>query len=100
MPKNVQFINYVSYLGEGRAADNAGAMLVRVLKNAGVSCILLAGFDGFDVDSANNYCVDSYKSFLERRMADEKNRDIAQQMKRALSGITYKFITPTRYQLT
>lgn len=100
LPANVQFINYVSHLGEGRAADNAGAMLVRVLKAAGVACILLAGFDGFDVDSANNYCVDSYKSVVERRTAEEKNRDIAQQMKRALSGIPYEFITPTRYQLT
>lgn len=98
--EDVKFINYVSYLGEGRAADNAGAMLIRILKEVGVAYLLLAGFDGFDVDSANNYCVDSYRSVIERKTVEEKNRDIGYQMKQALCGIHYEFITPTRYQLT
>lgn len=98
--EGIQFVNYVSYLGEGKAADNAGAMLVRVLKKAGAAKILLAGFDGFDVNSANNYCVDSYRNVVERRIADEKNQDIAQQLKHSLNGIPYEFVTPTRYQLT
>lgn len=100
LPGDVRFVNYISYLGEGRAADNAGAMLVRVLKKAGAVRILLAGFDGFDVDSANNYCVDSYRNVVERRTAEEKNQEIAQQLKLALNGISYEFVTPTRYQLT
>jgi len=100
LPREIQFVNYVSYLGEGQAADNAGAMLVRVLKRAGVARVLLAGFDGFDVDSANNYCVDSYKSVVERETAEGKNRDIARQLKRSLAGIPYEFITPTRYRFT
>ena len=100
LPGNVRFVNYISYLGEGRAADNAGAMLVRVLKKAGAARILLAGFDGFDVDPTSNYCVDSYRNVVERRTAEAKNQEIAQQLKLALNGILYEFITPTRYQLT
>lgn len=99
LSENVLFANYVSYLGEGKAADNAGAMLVRLLKKAGASKILLAGFDGFDVDSANNYCIDSYKSLIERTAVEDKNENIAQQLKSALKGIQFWFITPTRYQI-
>lgn len=100
LSENVRFVNYVSWLGEGRAADNAGAILVRILKKAGVARVLLAGFDGFDVDATKNYCVSSYKNVVEREAAEEKNRDIAQQLKWSLTGIPYEFITPTRYQLT
>ena len=99
LPGTVQFIKYSNYLGEGKAVDNAGAMLIRVMKAVGVSHIALAGFDGFDVDSSNNYCVSSYKSMLERSEADLKNEEIGIQMKLALNDIPHEFITPTRYSI-
>lgn len=97
---SVRFVNYSSYLGEGQAADNAGAMLIRILKRAGATWIALAGFDGFDVDSANNYCVDVYKNPLEKRAAEQKNRQITRQLKLALNEMNYTFLTPTRYRLS
>ena len=94
-----QFVNYANYLGEGQAADNAGAMLIRVLKQAEVSYIALAGFDGFDTDLKNNYCIDSYKRQLEYKDAIRKNEEIARQIRLALGDTPYTFITPTRYSI-
>lgn len=93
------FFDYSKLLGEGDASDNAGAMLIRILHNAGVSKILLAGFDGFDVDSSINYAVSAYKKSMDYDTIKKKNDDISKQLKLALSGVSYEFITPTKYKL-
>ena len=96
LPENVHFINYVDYLGEG---DNAGAMLIRLMRKIGARRILLAGFDGFTTDTGLNYCVPSFKRLINEEEAKRKNEDISRQLKMALRGISYDFLTPTRYQL-
>lgn len=98
LPDSVTFINYTSYLGDGEAADNAGSMLIRLLARVEAAHIALAGFDGFAVDSADNYCIDSYKSTMDWEAVKQKNHAISQQLKLALQGIAYDFITPTRYK--
>ncbi len=95
----VYMINYASYLGEGKASDNAGAMLIRFLKQAGVKKFALAGFDGFDVNTSRNYCIDSYKSVMEMEDARQKNEDISKQLKLVLNDVDYKVITTTRYMI-
>ncbi|OUN20037.1 hypothetical protein B5G34_16245 [Flavonifractor sp. An82] len=95
----VNFVNYSSFIGEGRAADNAGAMLVRILKSVGVSSISIAGMDGFDVDSSNNYCISTYMHPIDRVESEAKNKNIARQLRLALSGVDYHFITPTKYEV-
>lgn len=99
LPKNVHLVNYSSYVGEGRAADNAGAMLIRILKTVGVGEIAMAGFDGFTADSASNYCVSNYMRSIDRTDAEIKNQNIGRQLRLALSGIAYQFITPTKYEV-
>lgn len=94
------FINYGDYLGEGTASDNAGAMLLRLLSKCGVKSLALAGFDGFDVLSRQNYCIGTYHTNLDRAQADQKNLAIEQQLNLALKDIPHQIITPTRYHLT
>ena len=36
---------------------------------------------------------------MEKTMAQEKNVSVAAQLKSALTGIPYRMITPTRYEL-
>ena len=91
--------NYSSYLGEQNGADNAGAMAIRILKSAGVKKIKLAGFDGFEVDSSKNYCVDSYKKNMDYNSTEKKNSEISKQLKSALDGVNFKMITETKYEL-
>lgn len=92
-------VNYSSYLGEGSEADNAGAMLIRLLTKIGVKEILLAGFDGFEVDVSANYYVDSFKRNIERQTARKKNELVSMQLRSALKDVTYRVITPTMYDL-
>ncbi|MDM8209874.1 aldolase catalytic domain-containing protein [Mediterraneibacter glycyrrhizinilyticus] len=96
---NLMIFDYASYLGEGDASDNAGAMLIRILKKAGVKKIYLAGFDGFDVDSSANYALSTYKKSMDYDTVKKKNEDIAKQLKLALNGVEYEFITKTKYEI-
>lgn len=97
--KDALVFNYSSLLGEGEASDNAGAMLVRILKRVGIKKIYLAGFDGFDVNVAENYVISSYKKTMDYDIAMRKNINISKQLKSALSGVEYEVITPTRYEI-
>ena len=97
--KNGKFFNYSSLLGEGDASDNAGAMLIRILKKSNVKKIYLAGFDGFDVDSSANYAVERFKKSLDYNTAKKKNEDISKQFKLALNGVEYEVLTPTKYEI-
>lgn len=99
LPQAAHLVNYSNYVGEGRSADNAGAMLIRILKVLGVKKVTMAGFDGFSVDSINNYCISTYMRRLDRAEADNKNQNIGRQLHLALSGIRYQFLTPTKYEV-
>ena len=91
--------NYSSLLGEGDAADNAGAMLIRILKKAKVEKIILAGFDGFDVNSTQNYAIREYQKSLDYETAKKKNSDIGRQLKLSLQGIDYEVLTKSKYEI-
>ena len=96
---NVHFVNYTSFIGEGKAADNAAAMLIRMLKSLGVSFIALAGLDGFTADASSNYYSNEYTYWVDRADVETKNKDIGRQLRLALSGCAYRFITPTQYEV-
>ena len=91
--------DYSSLLGEGDASDNAGAMLIRLLKKIGVRKVYLAGFDGFDVDASANYAIDGFKKLLDYDSARKKNEDISKQLSIALNGINYELLTKTKYEI-
>lgn len=97
--KNALIFNYSALLGEGEESDNSGAMLIRILQKAGAKKIYLAGFDGFDVNASENYAVESFKKTIDNDTALRKNLCISKQLKLALSGVDYEFITPTRYEV-
>ncbi len=99
IPASAYTVNYSSYLDPTTGADNAGAMLIRLLKRTGASEILLAGFDGFGIDISANYYVDSFKREMERETIEAKNKYVSMQLQDALRDMKYRFITPTRYSL-
>lgn len=98
--KDALLFDYTSLLGEGDASDNAGAMLIRILKRVGVKKIYLAGFDGFDVDASMNYVEDKYKKSLDYSAAKKKNEDISKQLMLALNEVDYEVLTPTKYTIS
>ena len=96
LPDSVHFINYTDYLEEG---DNAGAMVIRLMRKVGAGKIMLAGFDGFTTDTGMNYSVPSFKRMLNEYEANQKNADISKQLRLALGGISYGLLTPSKYQI-
>ena len=96
---NLQKINYSSYIGEGNALDNAGAMAIRFLKKCGVKNISMAGFDGFSEQPQTNFNIEMFRLAITSEEAKQKNKDITHQLSSALKGVKYKFITPTRYSI-
>lgn len=94
-----RFFNYSALLGEGEASDNAGAMLIRLLKKIGVGKVYMAGFDGFDVNSLVNYAIPLYRKNMDYDFTVRKNKDISKQLQLALDGVEYEFITPTKYTI-
>ncbi len=92
-------INYSSYLGIGAGADNAGAMLIRLLSRINVGTLYLAGFDGFDPNTTDNYCVQNNSAILESEIANQKNQTISTQLKNALKNVPYILLTSTRYDI-
>ncbi|SCG99262.1 4-hydroxy-2-oxovalerate aldolase 4 [uncultured Clostridium sp.] len=93
------FFNYTSLLGEGDALDNAGAMVIRVLRKLDVKKVYMAGFDGYDVDASSCYALDEIKKMLDYDTVNKKNREISKQLKMALKGMEYELLTPTKYKI-
>lgn len=91
--------NYSTLLGEDKSEDNAGAMLIRLLKKVGVKRVLLAGFDGFDVDTTLNFAIDGFKKAYEHDSVMRINEIISKQLQSALEGLDYKLITRTKYEI-
>ncbi len=78
--------------------DNAGMMLIRLLLNAGLKKVYLAGFDGFSSSESSNYYTDKMASSISRDEADRKNLSIYTQIKTLCKKITIEFVTPSIYQ--
>ena len=92
-------LNYSSLLGEGRDPDDAGMMLMRLLRKVGVRTVYLAGFDGYDVNSSTHIFTDSYVGVRDYQERIVKNQDMEEQLSDMSSKINIVFITPTNYSV-
>lgn len=90
-------INYFNLLGEGAEADNAGAMLIRMLRRCKVEQISLAGFDGFHSSAEENYYNADMYSTIDSHEAQRKNENISRQIRLAAQDLPLRFITDTKY---
>lgn len=78
--------------------DNAGMMLIRLLANAGLKKVYLAGFDGFSSNENRNYYTKKIADNLPPDEANRKNRSIYTQIKALKEKIEINFLTPSIYQ--
>lgn len=100
MPKDCLFVNYSNLIGEGREADNAGAMLISLLYKVGIKSVTLAGFDGFNTHNYENYYSEDMNSVIDRQALLEKNEGIRRQLLHLSKKVSIKFLTPSLYNLT
>lgn len=96
---NVYRINYESYLNsDSLISDNAGLMLLQLLKKCGVKTITLAGFDGFVAGAENNYFDKELINNVEARVLEEKTQKIRKQVDSLKRDMNIVFITKTHYE--
>lgn len=91
--------NYSALLDEqALIVDNPMIMLLKLLKEAGVAGVSLAGFDGYVKAAASNYVNPNMDYSFSKEKAAEINQDVINSIKRlGTLGFEMKYITDTLY---
>ena len=79
-------------------ADNAGLMLLKLLKRCGVSQVYLAGFDGFHHRHNENYYSEDLHSQVNLEDVEEKRSRIRKQLRDFSLALSITFLTPSVYE--
>ena len=91
-------VNYSSYLNEEEIiSDNAGLMLINVLKKADVHELYLAGFDGFQTSGEGNYFDGKLNLNIQYQKREEMNDAIIGYFAKLRRNLNVNFLTPTIY---
>ncbi len=92
-------VNFASYASRNPdIIDNSVLMLLRVLRQAGVSEVWIAGMDGYSADSRMAY-YDSTLYYDFSREAEKRNRQISEELSEICRQMQIHFLTPTLYRV-
>jgi 4-hydroxy 2-oxovalerate aldolase len=78
-------------------SDNAGLMLLNLLKRLSIDSVYLAGFDGFSVDKTNNYFSPELTNNVELEELLKKNEAIRKQLLLINRNMYINYVTTTIY---
>ncbi len=94
---NSLYVDYDRYTNDDEmVADNAGLMLLNLLKRCGVERVFLAGFDGFH--HKHNYYTEEMYSHVDEDEIQEKQHRIRRQLQRLSRDMTVTFLTRSVYE--
>ena len=79
-------------------SDNAGLMLLSLLKRCGAHTVYLAGFDGFHHRHGGNYYSEELNSQEDEGQVREKRKRIRKQLQELSAEMEITFITPSVYK--
>ena len=97
--ENRLYVDYDSCTNDDEmVADNAGLMLLKLLKRCGVSQVYLAGFDGFHHRHNENYYSEDLHSQVNLEDMEEKRSRIRKQLKDFSLALSITFLTPSVYE--
>lgn len=92
------FVNYHSLIDpKYEEFDNAGIMLLRLLKRIGINHISIAGYDGFKNNPHDNYFSDLMINSTNSENLSDRNHCISEQLKELQNSIKIVFLTPSLY---
>lgn len=91
-------VNYRNLLNdEEMVSDNAGLMAIKLFHSLGASKIVLTGFDGYSLDSSENY-ADSRMMFVTKKaIVEERNRAMSKVLNAMMNSIDIEFLTKPIY---
>lgn len=93
-------INYGSWTeGPDGKSDSGLIMIGNLLKKVGIHTLLLAGFDGFMVDSDLNYFDESLKRPMSKQKVEERNHRMEEYLIMMSKLMDIEFVTPTLYRI-
>ncbi len=99
-PKTCLYVDYDSYTNPDELiSDNAGLMLLKLLKKCGTKEVFLAGFDGFHHKHNGNYYKEELSFPSEQAQVEEKKERIRAQLKELSGAMAISFLTPSVYEL-
>ncbi|MCL1695816.1 aldolase catalytic domain-containing protein [Lysinibacillus sp. BPa_S21] len=92
-------VNYKSLLTDNLAvSDNSLLMILNLLKKLDIKRVNLAGFDGYTVDSTNNYAnIDLIFTQNKNRLLN-LNQEISSELIKLSSEMKIRFITSSLYE--
>ena len=94
--EDVLFADYGHCINDDPAvADNAGLMLLKLLKRCGIQDVFLAGFDGFS--QKDDYYIQGMYSNNDGK-TEEKEKRIQHQLQRFSSNMKITFLTKSPYE--
>jgi 4-hydroxy 2-oxovalerate aldolase len=92
-------VNYTDYINSDPViSDNSGLMLLNVLNKVGVKNIVLAGFDGFNLNMHNNYVDESLQNNVDSDYLSRMNNAMSEYLNVLTQHISLEFLTGTKYQ--
>lgn len=98
MENNSLVVNYSDLLlDHPTISDNAGLMLLNLLKRLSVNEVYLAGFDGFSLNKTTNYYSTELINNIEMEELVKKNEDIRKQLSILEKNMEINFVTTTIY---
>lgn len=96
---NIMKINYSSYLcHEPFIMDNAGIVFFNLLITLGIKKVHIAGFDGYSLNSNENYMNKSLTMGSNEQTKLKKNKLIIKQLETYHNKLEINFITPSLYK--
>ena len=98
--KTCLYVDYDSYTNSDEMiSDNAGLMLLKLLKKCGAKEIYLAGFDGFHHKHNGNYYKEELIFSVNQEEVEQKQERIRTQLKELSQSMKISFLTPSVYEL-
>ena len=93
------FVDYDCYtIDDEMISDNAGLMLLKLLKRCGAVNIFLAGFDGFHHKHNENYYSEELNFKVNDSEIYEKQKRIRKQLKEFSNDMNITFLTRSVYE--
>lgn len=97
---NVKILNYGNWIEvDERTHDSSSVIALNLLKACAVKEILLAGFDGFDININENYYDPNMRHPVNPEQVERRNNFYKNFIKKiGDDGINIQFITPSKYE--
>ncbi len=93
------YVDYENYVNDDdMVSDNAGLMLLRLLRRCGAREVYLAGFDGFHLRHNGDYYSRELILKVNEAEVHEKQNRIRRQLRELSSEMRLTFLTPSVYE--